>query len=317
MAHDIKALEIRSKMIGVLLRSARLEAGKTLNDCAELLGCTPHVLSQYEYGRKGISMPELELLAAFFDVPVDFFWEEESIASKETADLPPADKIIPLRQKMIGILLRGARQQAGKTLKDCAELLGCSSYMMSQYEHGHKGIPLPELEFLATFFDLPVSYFWEEDSTILEEGVDLPPSEKLIPVRQKMIGVLLRQARLEAGKSQQECAEALGVSPDTMSRYEYGKKPIPFPDLELLSSLLDVPLSHFLDSELATSDLESSKKQRGLLSAEDAWTVLPKEIQEFIRAPDSLPYLQMALKLYELPSESLRDLAKAILPTEE
>lgn len=317
MNHDTKALDVRSKMIGVLLRNARLKGRKTLKDCAQLLGCSPHTISAYEYGRKGISMPELELLASFFDVPVNHLWEEESIVSKESADLPPAEKIIPLRQKMIGVLLRGARQKAGKTLKDCAGLLGCSSYMISQYEYGHKGIPVPELELLAGFFDVPVAYFWEEDSTILEEGIDLPPSEQLIPIRQKMIGVLLRQARLEAGKTQQECAEALGVSTDTMSKYEYGKKPIPFSELELLSSLLEVPLSHFLDSELATSDIASAKSQAELLSLEDAWASLPREIQKFIRTPDSLPYLQMALKLYELPRESLEDLAKAILPTQE
>jgi transcriptional regulator with XRE-family HTH domain len=317
MTHEIKALDVRSKMVGVLLRSARLKAGKTLKDCAKLLACSPHTMSQYEHGRKGISMPELELLASFFDVPVNYFWKEEPIASKERADLPPAEKMIPLRQKIIGVLLRGARQKAGKTLKDCAELLGCSSYMISQYEYGHKGIPLSELEILAGFFDVPVSYFWEEDSTVLAEGVDLPPSEQLIPIRQKMIGVLLRQARLEAGKTQEECAEALGVSTDTISKYEYGKKPIPFPQLEILGSLLEVPLSHFLDSELATSDIVRPESQRELLSVEDAWARLPREIQEFIRTPDSLPYLQIVLKLYELPRGSLEDLAKAILPAEE
>ena len=317
MTHDTKALDVRSKMVGVLLRSTRLQAGKTLRDCAELLGCSPHTMSHYEHGRKGISIPELELLASYLDVPVDYFWEEESVVAAEHADLPPADKIIPLRQKIIGVLLRGARQNAGKTLKDCGQLLGCSTYMISQYEYGRRGIPLSELEMLAAFFDVPLSYFLEEDSTVFEEEADLPPSEQLIPIRQKTIGVLLRQARLEAGKTQQECAEALGVSADTISKYEYGKKPVPFAQLEILSSLLDVPLSHFLDTELAASDVVSAKSQRELLSVEDAWSRLPREIQEFIRTPDSLPYLQLVLKLTELPRGFLADLAEAITPAEE
>jgi len=226
-------------------------------------------------------------------------------------------KTLDIRSKIIGVLLRAARLKAGKTLKDCADLLGCSPHTISQYEYGRSGISLPELELLASFFDVPVSYFWEEESTISEESVALPPAEKLIPLRQKMMGVLLRQARLEAGKTQRECAEALGVSTGTMSKYEYGKKGLPFPQLELLASLLAVPLSHFLDRELATSRVSIARSSGELLSIEDAWASLPPQVEEFIRQPDSLPYLRMALALYELPQDPLKDLAETILSMEE
>lgn len=226
-------------------------------------------------------------------------------------------RTLEVRSKMIGVLLRGARLKAGKTLKDCAELLGCSPHTISQYEYGRSGISIPELELLATFFDIPVSYFWEEESTVSEESAHLPPAERLIALRQKMIGVLLRQARMEAGKTQKECAEALGVSTNTISKYEYGRKPIPFPQLELLVSLLEIPLSHFLDQELLTSRVSISRSSGELLSIEDAWASLPAEVQQFIRHPDSLPYLQVALGLYGLPKDSLKHLADTILSMEE
>lgn len=226
-------------------------------------------------------------------------------------------KALDVRSKMIGLLLRGARLTAGKTLKDCAELLGCSPHAMSQYEHGRSGVSLPELELLASYFDVPVSYFWDEDSTVSEKRIDLPPAQKLMPLRQKMIGVSLRQARKEAGKTQRECAETLDVSTHTISKYEYGKKRIPFPQLELLASFLEIPLSHFLDRELATSRVSIPRSDAELLSVEDAWASLPPEIQEFIRTPDSLSYLQTALRLYELPKDSLKHLAETILHMEE
>ncbi len=226
-------------------------------------------------------------------------------------------KALDVRSKMIGLLLRGARLTAGKTLRDCAKLLGCSPHAMSQYEHGRSGISLPELELLASFFEVPVSYFWDEESAVLEKRIDLPPAEKLIPLRQKMIGVCLRQARKEAGKTQRECAEILDVSTHTISKYEYGKKPLPFPQLERLASFLEIPLSHFLDRQLATSRVSIPRGDAELLSVEDAWASLPPEIQEFIRTPDSVPYLRMALRLYELPKDSLKHLAETILSTEE
>jgi len=222
-------------------------------------------------------------------------------------------KALDVRSKMIGVLMRGARLRAGKTLKGCADLLACSPRTISQYEQGRGGISLPELELLASFFDVPVSYFWEEGYDVPEVGAELPPGDKFIPLRRKMIGVLLRQARLEAGKSQKECAKIVDVSADTMSRYEYGKKPIPFAHLETLASFLNVPLYHFVDRELAGTRLPVTRAGDELLSAEDAWPILPAEIQEFIRNPESLPYLLMALSLYELPKDSLQHLAEAIL----
>ncbi len=222
-----------------------------------------------------------------------------------------------VRSKMIGVLLRGARLRAGKTLKDCAELLSCSPHAYSQYEYGKRGVSLPELELLASFFHVPVDYFWDEESTISEELRDLPPAEKLVPLRQKMVGVLLRQARVAAGKTQKECARALDVSPDTISKYEHGKKPVPLPHLELLASLLEVPLSDFLDQELIAGRVAVSQKGHGLLSVEDTWASLPPEIQEFIRSPDSLPYLQVARTLYELPKGSLKHLGERMLSIDE
>jgi transcriptional regulator with XRE-family HTH domain len=226
-------------------------------------------------------------------------------------------KTLDVRSKMIGVLLRSARLNAGKTLKDCAELLDCSPHTISQYEYGRSGISLPELELLANLFGVPVAYFWEEESVALDKGLDLPPAGKLIPLRQKMIGVLLRQARLEAGKTQKECAETLGVSTDTISKYEYGRKPIPLAQFELLASFLGVPLFHFLDRDLVSSRLSIPRRGGELLSPTEAWASLPPEVQEFIRIPDSLPYLQMALRLRELPRDSLKDVAETILSVEE
>lgn len=218
-------------------------------------------------------------------------------------------KALDVRSKMVGVLVRGARLKAGKTLKECAELLGCSPHTMSQYEYGRADISLPELELLANFFDVAVNHLWDEDASVLDDTADLPRPEKILPLRQKMIGVIVRQARTAAGKTQKECAEVLGVSAHTVSKYEYGKKAIPFSQLELLASYLEVPLSGFLDPQLGRAG--------ELASFEDTWSSLLPQIREFIRKPESLPYLHMALKLYELPENSLKRLAEAILPVEE
>jgi|GEM_PF-4832965 len=58
-----EAMALRSKITGVLLKNARTRAGKSQKDCAKILGCSPRTISDYEYGRRDISLPELEALA--------------------------------------------------------------------------------------------------------------------------------------------------------------------------------------------------------------------------------------------------------------
>lgn len=221
-------------------------------------------------------------------------------------------KALDVRTKMIGVLLQAARLKARRTLKECANQLGCTPHMVSQYEYGRRGISLPELELLAALFDLPVNHLWEEELAVFEEA-GKPLAQKLIPLRQNVIGILLRQARMKAGKTQSQCASVLGVSTDTMSKYEHGRKPVPFAQLELMSSYLDLPLPELLDKELSTSRVAIPARGGELLSADNAWERLPLRVQDFIRNPEALPYLDTALRLYELPHDSLKRLGEAVL----
>jgi hypothetical protein len=76
---------------------------------------------------------------------------------------------------------------------------------------------------------------------------------------------------------------------------------------------LDLPLSELLDKELSTSRVAISARGGELLSADNAWERLPLRVQDFIRNPEALPYLDTALRLYELPHDSLKRLGEAVL----
>lgn len=223
-------------------------------------------------------------------------------------------RALDVRSKMIGVLLRAARLKAGKTVKECAKWLGCSSHIMSQYEHGRRAISLPELEVLAKVFHVPADHLWDEGVATPEQPEPGPDRDRLMELRHKEIGVLLRQARTKAGKTQRQCADVLGVSPDTISKYEFGDKPVPITQLEMIASYLETPLTSFLNEEVVASSASGERPE--LATPQQAWAGLPAEIKEFIRSPGSLPYLQVALRLYELPQESLRQLAEAMLSTQ-
>lgn len=212
-----------------------------------------------------------------------------------------------IRSKMIGVLLRAARLRAAKTVKQCADWLGCSPHVFSQYEYGRRPISLPELELLARLFRVPVRHLWDDEVAALDLPSAKAPGQKILGLRHKETGVLLREARSRAGMTQKQCAEILGTSADTVSKYEHGSKAIPFTHLELLAQSLGVAVSDFRDREL---EAEGGSE---LLPPDEVWGSLPPEIKRFICDADNLPYLEMALRLSELPADSLRHLAEAML----
>jgi transcriptional regulator with XRE-family HTH domain len=162
------AFAIRRKIIGVLLQGARLRAGRGKKECADVMGVTPGILSAYEQGRRDISLPELELLAYFLHVPVGSFLEgdDESLVQLET---PPGAQVVELRHRIIGALLREAREQKGKSQKELAQVVDCSPRLVGQYESGQRPIPLTQLEALAEELGLPLSHFLDEGVGIIGE----------------------------------------------------------------------------------------------------------------------------------------------------
>lgn len=157
----LEAAAIRKKIFGVLMRNARIRAGMSIKDAAQSTGFSSSAISDYEYGRRDISLPQLEVLAYMYRVPVTYFWSDEPIPENEDRDLP-VEEAIELRRRIIGVLLRQARMEAGHSQKDLAKLLDCPSGRIANYEFGRTDIPLHELEQLAEYLEVPLSYFLDQ-----------------------------------------------------------------------------------------------------------------------------------------------------------
>lgn len=157
------ALAIRRKIIGVLLQGARMRAGKSKKECADAIGVSVAAITQFEEGRKDLSLPQLELLAYALKIPISTFFkdrEQDKLVSEEPE--LPADQVLQLRQRIIGVLLRQGRTQEGKTQKDMAEAVGISPRRLTQYEYGQRPIPIAQLQQMAEFLRLPITYFLDE-----------------------------------------------------------------------------------------------------------------------------------------------------------
>jgi transcriptional regulator with XRE-family HTH domain len=221
-----------------------------------------------------------------------------------TAVVPEA---IAIRRKIISVLLQGARLKAGKSKKECAVALGVSSGAYSAYEAGTRDVSLPELEVLAHFLKMPVSDFFENQERVVREEPQISRAQ-VVQLRQRIIGALLRKARLDKGKSSKELAEQLSISPHRMTQYEFGQQPIPVAQLQEVADLLQMPMRYFIDEGFGTIGEEAQTRNQF-----QQFSDLPEDIRKFVANPSNVSYLRVAQRLASMTTEQLRDIAASIL----
>lgn len=160
-------ITIRTKKLGVLIRDARLSARRTIKECADAIGTTSGIFRAYEEGRRAPSLPELETLVYYLDLPIDHFWSREIKSNAplpiETLDL---SKLLAVRQRKIGALLRQERTTASISVRNLAQETGISGARIKAYELGERPIPLPELELLITTLGGRVESFFDRSGPI-------------------------------------------------------------------------------------------------------------------------------------------------------
>ncbi|HEX7593286.1 MAG TPA: helix-turn-helix transcriptional regulator, partial [Anaerolineae bacterium] len=125
-----------------------------------------------------------------------------------------------LQLKIIGVLIRAARERAHRTIDEVARRLGVTPARVRQYERGAREISLPELEHLALFLQMPLSFFFNGGESTIEREVPRSPSAAETRARRAALGVKLKQARLAAGKTRDDCAQSIGRKAATIGRYE-------------------------------------------------------------------------------------------------
>ncbi len=154
-----KAL-LRKKIVGLKIRQARTEAGLTLKEVGQAVGLAATLVSEIEFGQRDATLPQLEVMALLFNVPVGYFWSEDPI--EEAGPNLPTIEAMALRHRIIGVLLRQARTEAGRSQDDLANLLGVPASRIAEFELGETEIPLSELETLANHLNVSIDYFIDQ-----------------------------------------------------------------------------------------------------------------------------------------------------------
>ncbi len=181
-----QALTLRSKIIGLLLRDARMAAGKSMKELGDVIGVSGGRIGTIERGSRSPSLPELEMLAYFLDIPFDHFWQDEIVSDNPhiSSQIDP-DRELTQRHRTIGAILRQARNERNLSQKELGQRTTISSSRIRRYENGDTPVPIPELEMLADHLGYQLKDFiansgvigqWISQQREIEEFLKLPKS---------------------------------------------------------------------------------------------------------------------------------------------
>jgi transcriptional regulator with XRE-family HTH domain len=206
-------VKIRSKKLGILIYDARLANRRTIEECAAAMYATPEEYQAFESGQSSPSLPALEALAYFLDIPLEHFWGHEAISNKP---VPLTDensrRLRTLRNRFIGAHLRQKRDEQGLSLGEIAEQTGFSEEQIKRFELGQDAISLLVLEILSDKIGLRVEELfdqhgpvgrWRSSQEAARELAEMPPhlqSFVLKPVNRPYIELAMRLNDLSVEK---------------------------------------------------------------------------------------------------------------------
>lgn len=151
--HD-EARSVRGRILGVLIRKWRIEAERTPIECAEFIRAEPQLIDAWEYGDSVPCWPQLELLSLYFNGRTANS-RDRAVTTENAARI----EYLLLRQRLIGALLRAAREMIGWSTDELSERVGLEADLIRRFELGEEKIPVSDLAALAQFLKRDLAYF--------------------------------------------------------------------------------------------------------------------------------------------------------------
>jgi transcriptional regulator with XRE-family HTH domain len=216
---------IRTRKLGLLLYDARTASRRSLEETAEAAGITSDELQAIEKGAQSPSLPLLEAISFYLNIPLEHFWSGAALSEQKKEDaLPNKIRLRQLRDRMIGASLRMQRTQLNFSLHEVSAATSISEDQLKKYELGEISIPLPELELLVRtlelhledLFDLkgPIGK-WRTEQIAIQQFLELPPHLQEFarkPVNKPYLELAIRLSALSVDKLRQVAESLLEIT---------------------------------------------------------------------------------------------------------
>ncbi len=204
---------VRTRKLGLLILDARTVRNRPPEMCARAIGVSPEEYQRIEAGETAPTLPQLELLAYYLDVPLEYFYGNQ-VLSAQTGVEPagPSPQLMKIRQRIIATRIRMARSNLNLTPAELAEKSTVPEELILRYETGEEPIPLPDLEILSNALQLRnedlfdqhgVVGNWRAEKQAVERFLELPQDIRDFiakPVNLPYLQIALRLSELSVEK---------------------------------------------------------------------------------------------------------------------
>lgn len=163
MKNQRQILQIRKRKLAALISDSRQAARRSIDECAQAVGVSAEKFQAYETGLISPSLPQLEVLSLYLDVPLAHYWGKQTRQRIEVPE-PGKDLVrsLGIRNRLIAASIKLIRTNAGMSLAQLAEATGIGEETLTKYEQGESDIPLPELELIASGYNKPIEDFFDQ-----------------------------------------------------------------------------------------------------------------------------------------------------------
>jgi len=179
-------ITIREKKLGLLIRDARMAERRSIKECADAIGVKPGLFRAYEEGRRAPSLPELETLVFYLKLPIGQFWGRETRSDSLLLEPLDTSRLIALRQRMIGALLRQERNNVNMSIRHLSTETGISQSALKAYELGERAIPVPELEGILSVMGSRIEIFFDQNGPVGQWMISQKAIQKFLELPEEM-----------------------------------------------------------------------------------------------------------------------------------
>jgi transcriptional regulator with XRE-family HTH domain len=160
-------VQIRSKKLGILLMDARLSKKISVEDISKQTGIAENRLILFENGSISPSLPELEILAYTYNLPMNHFWGRKILQSDANNEFNEKfQSLLKIRNKIIGTNIKSKRQESEISSEKLAEKCEIDKDQLSKFESGEEEIPVPILEIIAKCLNCQIEDFFDNQGII-------------------------------------------------------------------------------------------------------------------------------------------------------
>lgn len=170
--------------VGERIKKLRKSKGITQAEIGNALNLANNTISDWESGKKQLTVEKITNVADFFNVPISYFFEESS--------------------ESIGEKIKNLRKEHGLKQEDIAERLGLVHSSVSSWERDITKPPFDKLCALADLFNVSVNYFVESESNEIQKTEEKPRTYSRLTAEQSVFFTDLMTKALEMDIEERE-----------------------------------------------------------------------------------------------------------------